>query len=133
MKSKKESKGLSIEECIKRADELISKNGVCLLLWDVKGSRNFEDVNGLSIQLFKMMEDLNKKFSEYFPKNTLATRVREEKGFWGPLGDGAWAGINSSKIIPEIIEYQKQKYPLIPLYWGIAEDGWDEEGLKVVK
>ena len=89
MKSKKESKGLSIEECIKRADELISKNGVCLLLWDVKGSRNFEDVNGLSIQLFKMMEDLNKKFSEYFPKNTLATMTREEVGFWGPLGDGS--------------------------------------------
>jgi len=133
MKSKKESKGLSIDECVKRADELISKNGVCLLLWDVKGSSKFEDRNKLQIDLFAMMKDLNKKFSEYFPKNTLATMIREEIGFWGPLGDGSWAGINSARIIPEIINYQKENYPNIPLYWGIAEDGWDKEGLKVVK
>lgn len=133
MKSKKKSKGLSVEDCVSKAEKLISEQGACLLLWDVIGSSNYEDRNKLSKDLFVMMKDFNKKFSKYFPKNSLATLTREEIGFECLLGDGAWAGINSSKVIPEIIEYQKQKYPSIHLYWGIAKDGWDEEGLKVVK
>jgi hypothetical protein len=129
----RKSKGLSVEDCVNEAEKLISKNGICLLLFDVKKSRNFEDVNGLSIQLFKMMKDINKKFYDYFPKNSLATLTRVEKGFEGLLGDGSWAGINSSKIIPEIISYQKENYSNIPLYWGVAEDGWDEERIALVK
>ena len=80
-----------------------------------------------------MMEDLNAKFSEYFPENSLATYTRREKGFEFLLGDGSWAGINSAEIIPKIIHYQEKNYQEIKLYWDVARDGFDKKGVKIVK
>jgi len=116
-------KGMSVDECVEAAHELIAKKGKCLLLFDVKNSRN------ASTELMKrvkfMMEDLNQRFDRYFPEHTLAAYKRKEKGFMIQLGDGSWAAINSEKIIPEIVNYQKAKYPDIELYWGVAENGYD--------
>lgn len=126
-------KGKSIEECVKKAKKYIQKKGICLFLFDVKDSRKACNRNELNNLLIKMMEDLNFKFEEYFPENYLATYTRKEKGFEILLGDGSWAGINNAEIIPKIIDYQKIEYPDIPLYWGVAKNGWDTEGTKIVK
>jgi hypothetical protein len=80
-----------------------------------------------------MMKDLNLKFESYFPKNSLATPTRLEKGFEVLLGDGTWAGINSADVIPDIVKYQLQNYPHIPLYWDIARDGFDDDNLEIVR
>ena len=129
----KKIKGLSIENCVNKAEKLISEYGICLLLFDVKGSSNFKDSNRLIKQLFEMMKDLNTKFSDYLPKNKLATLTREERGFECLLGDGSWAGINSSEAVKKIAKYQEENYPHIPLYWGIAKDGFDDKNLRVVR
>ena len=125
-------KGLSIEDCIEKSRKFIFKYGSCLLLFDVKNSRSFKDRQKLNDDLFGMMEDLNKKFDAYLPQNNLAS-IKKEKGFVSLLGDGSWAGVNSPGVVEEIINYQKRKYPHIPLYWGIAKDGRDEEGTKIVR
>lgn len=125
-------KGMSLEECVEKARKFIFKYGSCLLLFNVKNSKKFKDRQELNYNLFNMMQDLNKKFEEYLPENNLAS-IRKEKGFVSLLGDGSWAGITSPGIIAEIINYQKREYPEIPLYWGIAKDGRDEEGTKIVR
>lgn len=135
--SSKLNKGLSIEECVDKAREYITDQGICLLLFDVKGSRKVKDRNNLQNRLKIMIQDLNFRFSDYFPENSLASPIlgasTNEKGFQVLLGDGSWAGINHADIIPEICDYQKTNYPDIPVYWGVAKDGFDDENMGLVK
>jgi len=129
---------LTIEQCVEKAQKCIEENekGVCLLLYDVVGAKTLPMTTEERLaRLDEMDEDLNKRFSDYFPENNLSLVSRRDKGFKIPiwLGDGNWAGINSAEIIPEMIGYQKEHYPDIPLEWGIAKDGWDEEGLSLIR
>ena len=126
-------KGMSLEECIEFANEFIAEQGKCLLLFDVVNSRNLKDRKLLNRKLKMMMGNLNQKFNNYFPEHDLAVYGRLEKGFQFLLGDGSWTAINSTRIISEIIEYQKNTYPNIPLYWGVSKNGYDEENIKIVR
>jgi hypothetical protein len=126
-------KGMPIEECVNRAEKFISKNKICLLLFDVKNSGGFADKQKLFYDLFEMEKDFNKRFDKYLPENKLANPSRKEKGFSFALGDGSWAGINSKEAVKEIIDYQRENYPDIPLYWSIAKDRFDEEGIEIVR
>ena len=135
----KHKKGLTIDECVKRAEKFIASQGICLLLYDIKGSRkmyNRENIKGslnLTAEEFAqkieyMKEILNTKFSEYMPENNLRIGGGKlEKGFQIYRGDSAVAGINSAEIIPEIVNYQKQMFPDIPLYWSVAKDLFDHD------
>ncbi len=125
-------KGMSLEQCINSAREIISQQGKCLLLFDVKDSKS-KDRQELGEHLEEMMKDLNQKFQAYFPEHNLAVYSRKEKGFQFLLGDGSWTAINSAEIISLIIKYQREKYPLLILYWGVAKDGYDEPHVRIVK
>lgn len=123
-------KGLSVEECVRRAEGLIEQNGMCLLLLDMKDSRTrFPDTIVCREKLTEIVTDLNHYFAEYLPPNSLASlSYRDENGFRIFSGDSAMAGINSSEVIPRIILYQETNYPEAPFYWSVAEDGYDNEG-----
>ena len=123
----KPKKGLTIEECVKKAEKFIESQGVCLLLYDIKGSRNFE-INEFIQKRAEIQESLNNKFSKYMPKNDLDFRGIFKKGFQLQRGDAAVAGINSAEIIPEIVKYQKEMFPDVQLYWSVAKDGFDKKG-----
>ncbi len=125
-------KGLSLEDCVERARHYIDKNGMCLLLFDVKGARYHPDRRRLVSDLKSMMYDLNTRFDEYLPVNDLGVYGEFQKGFCSLLGDGSWAGIDDHSAVSEIINYQEREYQEIKLYWGIAEDGYDREGIKIV-
>jgi len=125
-------KGLSIDDCIEKAKEYIDTNGTCLFLFDVKGSKKL-DPHEMFYTLRTMMADLNDKFAPYLPENDLAVYDRKETGFVFLLGDASWAGINSADVIRPIVEYQQKHYPGLPLYWGVARDGYDREGTKIAK
>ncbi|MDD2482823.1 MAG: hypothetical protein PHE32_03645 [Candidatus Shapirobacteria bacterium] len=131
----KPTKGISIEECVKKADSFIKKNGACLFLFDIKGSKKYsaENRQKLQHQLIDMIASINTEFDQYFPKNNLATFVEEEKGFHSLLGDGSWVGINNSAVIPQIVDYIKENYSNIEFHFNVAKDGFDEEALKTVK
>lgn len=133
IESKKKEKGLSIEACIKKAEKLINKNGMCLFLLDVKGSKNYTPRQELQNRLEIIVQELNKEFDSYLPDNTLATITRKEKGFGSILGDAIWSGINDCNVIPKIANYLTQNYSDISFYLGVAKDGWDSEGLKLIK
>ena len=129
-------KGFSIDECVEKAARYISENGSCLLLFDVIGSRKYdtyETRNTLQQRIFAMAKDINSRFDRYFPLSNINCICDYEKGFEKILGDGSWAAINDASVIPEIIQYQKTHYPDVPLYWGVAIDGFDDEGMKLVK
>jgi len=51
------TKGSSIKACVKKAQKYIEQNGVCLLLFDVKGHRFFQNNQKLFDSLEKMMTD----------------------------------------------------------------------------
>lgn len=128
-------KGLSVDECLKKADKYIQNNNQCLFLFDVKGSKKYESDQRDELQkrLFILINDLNIKFDEYFPENCLATPTRKEKGFFSLLGDGSWVGINNSEVIPKIIDVLNKDYSDISFNFGVAKDGFDQEGLKIIK
>lgn len=122
----KPKKGLTINGCVRRARKYIAEFGMCLLWFDVQGSRNFPNGFRLHERLTTMMQDLNRKFGKHFPRNNLSVIVRFEKGFQLLHGDSSWTGINNAEIIPEICKYQKEKYPDILLWWGVAKDGYKD-------
>lgn len=129
-KKEKKKKGLTVDECVKKAREYISKNRMCLLVFDVRGSRKFLDQRRLNKVLLPMIEDINDKFSRYLPR---VGPFGNKTGFSDLFfGDSSWAIINDAEIIPKIIEYQKEQYPDIPLHWGIAKDLLDQEGTALV-
>lgn len=123
---------MSIEDCARKAKNLISENGICLLLFDVRNSKRY-DGKLLNQRLKEMMADLNKNFYAYLPKNNLAVLIRKERGFQTLAGDSSWAGINFSEAVREIADYQAKHYPEIKLYWGVAKDGFDEEGTAIAR
>ncbi|MBU2576495.1 MAG: hypothetical protein KKF50_02125 [Nanoarchaeota archaeon] len=116
-------KGLSLEQCIKRATSIIQKQNICLLLFEVKDSRNTKD---LYEKIQSMTSGINTTFKKYLPKNDLGVPGIFIQGFRVFRGDSAYAGINSVEVISKIQEYQKEKFPEIELYWSIAEDGFDD-------
>jgi hypothetical protein len=124
-------KGMSVEKCVEKAEKVIAKHGVCLLLYDVKGSKKYEDLYKLIKRLEYMQNDLNEKYKEYFVEHDLWIPGRKEKGFLPYHGDGGRAGINSAEIIPDIITYQKNNYPDISLYWDVIRDYLDKKGMIV--
>ena len=126
-------KGSSIDECVAKAEQFIKKKGICLLLFDVQYSRYVQDRQKLQEELMTMIKDINSRFDKYFPENYLATPTRLEKGFEVLLGDGAGAGISSAEVILQIVKYQQENYPHIPLYWDVARDGFDTENTEIIR
>ncbi len=123
---KKKAKGLPIDECVRRASRYISEQGMCLLLFDVKGSRNFPESYCMEKKLEEMADDINCKFSGYLPENSLAGKLG--KGFSIFRGDSGIGCINSVDAVREISDYQKARYGEISLYWSVAKDSDDREG-----
>ncbi|PKL31564.1 hypothetical protein CVV43_01690 [Candidatus Saccharibacteria bacterium HGW-Saccharibacteria-1] len=131
--NEKHEKGATIEQCINKADKFIDKNGLCLFLFDVKGSKDYKPRQELQDRLNNLLAELNTEFDEYLPLNNLAVMIHEEKGFNTLLGDSSWAGINSSKAITEISDYISKNYADINFRYDVAEDGYDEENTKIAK
>ena len=125
-------KGLSIEECVSKARGYISEQGICLLIFDVKGSRNYPDRQKLQERLKEMIKMLNFKYSIFMPENSLL-KEHKTKGFQFVAGDSCAAAINSADAIYEIERCQRKWYPDIPLYWAVAKDSYDEQGMSIAR
>jgi len=128
-----ESKGLSIDECVRRAEKLIAQQGICVLAMDVKGSYEHLQSNAelFSERLYHLVSDLNSRFREYLPENKIIT-CDEEQGFKRIRGDQIIGGVNSAKAVKLIYDYLTENYADLPMYWSIAKDGWDDEGFSHV-
>ncbi len=118
-------KGMDVAECVEHAEHYLEDAAACLLLFDVKDSRNAENRQQLHQDLQGLLDDLNQEFAAYLPNHNLVAPLREESGFNIIYGDGGAAGINEAEIIPEIVAYQEEHYEHVPLYWGVAKDWTD--------
>jgi hypothetical protein len=127
-------KGLSLEECARRAEKYIAERGLCLIIMDVKnsGAYSSEEWPGFSDRLNAMMQDINHKFAEYLPRHDKYNSVKRIKGFVREFGDRFVGGINASEAVNLIYNYQTTKYPDVPMHWSVARDGWDDEGFSHV-
>ena len=129
-KNEKLEKGLTPEKCIEKATAYIAENGACLFLTDLVGSRQAS--SEVYQQYDKLLSDLTQLFDDHLPENTLLNGETEQ-GFHRVLGDGGVAAIDTSDIIMPIIEYACEQYPDLSLRYGVARDGWDKEGVKLLK
>lgn len=129
----KPPKGMGVEECMRRAEEFIGQNGACLFLMDIAGSRHHPDQAKLFEDYERLLAELNAEFDEYLPVNDLAIPSQSTKGFDILIGDGAGGGINSSEVIPQIIGFADDNYPDLALRYGVAADGFDQEGVRLIK
>jgi len=130
----KPKKGVTVDECIKKANKFIKSSGSCLFLFDVKDSRiKYPNRQEFLNQLVDLTTGLNSEFEQYLPENNLMVSTRREKGFNHLYGDASWAGINNSKVIIKIVDYIYQKMPLTQFYFDIARDGFDSPNLKIAK
>jgi hypothetical protein len=129
----KSPKGMDLEECMDRATRFIGRNGMCLFLMDIVDSRLYPDQTKLFRDFDQLLIDLDAEFREYLPQNNLAVRARADQGFNVFWGDGAGGGINDASAIPRIMEFASENYPEIKLRYAVAEDGYDREGVKLIK
>lgn len=123
-------KGISIEECIEKANKYIEKNGTCLFVMDLKNSTSSTNA---SERLNQLIADLNSMFEENMPENDLRAKSVYHKGFVRVLGDGLLAGINDSRVIEESANYIDEAYSDLSFYYNVAVDGYDEEAIKTIK
>ena len=132
--SPKKEKGISIEQCVLKAEKYIKEKGECLFLFDVKGSKKYPTPERQELQekLFQIIHELNNNFGQYFPENNLRTLVYKDIG---PqlIGDGSIVGINNADVIPKIIEYLKENCPEVSFHYNVARDGWDDEAMRTIK
>lgn len=127
-------KGMSRDLCIDKAHEFIAKNGVCLFLIDLVGSTGLSGESSSVVfnRYDEMVENLNDKFVDNLPEHNLVNGD-EEQGFRRILGDGVVGGVDSHLVVSEIIDYIEGDYSDISLRYGVAQDGWDEEGIGIIK
>jgi hypothetical protein len=129
----KPPKGMNLEECVRRADRFLALNGVYLLVMDIVGSRDYPDRAKLFADYCQLLTDLNNEFQDYLPTNSLTSRDRIEQGFNPITGDGATAGVNDSSVIEKVMEFAKEHPTAIPLRYAVAEDGYDYEGIRLLR
>jgi len=129
----KNEKGVSVEECVRKADKFIKTNGSCLFLFDIKDSKKHPNRQQLQDDLIGLMTSLNSEFEQFLPENNLMVSVRTEKGFSNLLGDASWACINNSGVILKIVDFIHQKMPSVQFYFDVAQHGFDSQNLKIIK
>jgi hypothetical protein len=120
-------KGMSLEECLEKAEKYISEQGMCYLAFDVqessKMSRDF-----FYKKISSLKKDINKNFMKYFVGDVFGENSRGIRGYLEiSRGDSAGTYISSPKAIKEIIDYTKKNYPDFPLKWAVAKDCRDAE------
>ena len=119
-------KGLSIDECVRRAHAILKEQPAYLLLYDVDGSRHYKE--GINGHLHALNEDLNKAFAAYLPSSDLRVHGEFDQGFRIIRGDSGVGALDEASIIPSIAEYQRREHPHLTLHWSVARDGYDDEG-----
>ncbi len=131
----KKKGALTLDECLEKAARLIEENGICMFIVDIKGSTNYGTESNVDYfkELFRFTKEVSEKYDSLFPVNHLSIGPsRTEKGFEYGLGDARWAGVDSIETIKLIHEYKEKNFPNLPLYYGVAADGWSE-GIELIK
>lgn len=135
LESYKQEKGIPPEQCYERAAEIIERNGVCLFLFDLVGSSSLKEADRERVfgRYAQLLQELNDKLEAYLPETTLVNGVDARKGFHFALGDGAIGAINHPEAVGKILAISEEQYRDVPLRYGVAEDGWDRDAIRLIK
>jgi hypothetical protein len=127
-------KGSSLEQCVEKSEKYIKKTGVCVLVYDLKGSSNYssEKWHHMLSRLNILRNDLNNTFKDRIPNDPFGEDPHGY-GFQPMRGDSGCAPINSAEAVREIINYVSANYKDIPLWWEVAKDYWDRKGMRMLK
>ena len=119
---------------VRRARKILEKNDSFLLVFDVKGSKNWNATIGLE-ELYRRVDEFCRKVTKIYKKNIVRgerTGSSYFESFIRIIGDGGGGYFNSAEVITEIMALaHKELYP-IEFWWNVAEDIWDEENSRII-
>lgn len=129
-----QEKGISIGDCIEKAQVLIDRNGLCLFLVDIKESKN------LSVQsrqdVYKafstVLQEIETQDAAYLPAHQAIAGIRTDQGFYR-IGDAAIAGINHTQVITDTAESLRLGLPDVAFHYNVAIDGFDDEAIRTIR
>lgn len=124
-------KGLSIEQCVERAERILEVSSLCLFQIDLVDSRM--DVMGYEhARMQGFIGSVNATFAARLPVYSIARYGVAEQGMAGLVrGDEAYVGVDSPNLIVDIVDFKEIEYPELKLHYGVAVDGWDKDGFSL--
>lgn len=115
--------GLTIEECVGRAERFIEMNGRCYLAMDVIGSSRM-DTDLFYEKIAQVEKEINENFMQYFLGDVHWGRSAGMKGYFEICrGDKLGTYVNSAEAVEELINFYEKNYSDFPARWAVGKEG----------
>jgi hypothetical protein len=124
----------SINSLVVRARKMLEKRDSFLLVFDVKGCRNWHKTIGareLYVRVDAFCKKVNRLFNGHIVSGELNSSTHIDS-FDRIIGDGGGAYLDDVETIRQIMELaRKELYP-IEFWWNVAEDIWDKKNSGII-
>lgn len=119
---------------IVRARKMLEKQGSFLLVFDIKGCRNWNLTMGEK-ELFRRVDvfcsKVTREYSKYIVRGELNARSHI-KSFRRILGDGGGGYFNDVEVIAKIMALAHKELHPIEFWWNVAQDVWDKKNSGII-
>jgi hypothetical protein len=124
----------SANSLVSRARKILKKRNSFLLVFDVKGSRNWHKTLGAE-ELYKRVDDFCSEINRIFSKNIVSGECSTGlyvRKFSRLVGDGGCGYFDNAAVVGEIISLSKEKLYPIEFWWNVAKDIWDKKNCGII-
>jgi len=125
----------SANSLVARAKKILEKQRSFLLIFDVKGSRNWHETIGTT-ELFARVDafcrKVNRRFGDHIVHGELSSFNTHLNFFSRIISDGGGGYFNDAETVRKILEFaRKELYP-IEFWWNVAKDIWDKKNSRII-
>jgi hypothetical protein len=124
----------SANSLVARAKKMLEKRDSFLLVFDVKGTRNWHETIGTR-ELFARVDAFCKKVNRLFGNHIVSGELnsfRNINSFDRIIGDGGGAYLNDAETVRKIMEFAKKELYPIEFWWNVAKDIWDKKNSGII-
>lgn len=130
---KKEKAGLSDQQLLDKAEQILRTKECCLLVGDIINSGQhlgYDSRKSHQLDFISAIEEFNRIHSEDLPLNDLRNST-PERGASIFSGDSLALGIDKTEWILEFKNHLAKALPKIEFRWSVAKDWYDKEAFKI--
>lgn len=124
----------SANSLVARARKILEKKNSFLLVFDVKGTRNWHKIIGTK-ELFTRVDAFCKKVNRLFDDHIVSGELNSFhniNSFNRIIGDGGGGYLDDAETVRKILELaRKELYP-IEFWWNVAKDIWDKKNSGII-